>query len=65
MQVKTQKVIVIPLKCRDALKRKYQCSQTSLYNALAYRTMNKRAQQIRQDAIKKFGGVEVDKPVFN
>lgn len=65
MQVKTQKVIVIPIKSRDTLKRKYQCSQTSLYNALAYRTMNKRAQQIRQDAIKKFGGVEVDKPVFN
>ena len=47
------------------MKAKYQCSQASIYNALAYRTWNKRAELIRQDAIKRYGGIEVEKPVFN
>lgn len=65
MQAKTQKVISISIKSRERLKAKYQCSQASIYNALAYRTWNKRAEQIRQDAIKRYGGIEVEKPVFN
>lgn len=64
MQAKTQKIISVSLRCRDKLKVKYQCSQTSVYNALAFRTNNKRAEQIRQDAIKKYGGIEIDKPIF-
>jgi len=65
MQAKTQKIISISIKNRDKLKKKYQCSQSAIYNALAYRTMNKRAGLIRQDALKNFGGIEVEKPIFN
>lgn len=65
MQAKTQKIISISIKSRDKLIEKYQCSQTAIYNALAYRTKNKRAELIRQDAVKRFGGIEIEKPVFN
>ena len=59
MQVKMQKIISV------SIKKKYQCSQTTLYNALAYKTMNRRADAIRQDALDNFGGVESEKPVLN
>lgn len=65
MQAKTQKIISISIRGRDKLKEKYKCSQSAVYNALAYRTLNKRAEMIRQDAIKRFGGVEVERPIFN
>lgn len=65
MQVKMQKIISVSIKNREELKKKYQCSQTTLYNALAYKTMNRRADVIRQDALDNFGGVESKKPVLN
>lgn len=65
MQVKMIKIISVSIKNREELKKKYRCSQTTLYNALAYRTMNERAEKIRQDALKNYGGVEGKKAVLN
>lgn len=65
MQVKMIKIISVSIKNREELKKKYRCSQTTLYNALAYRTMNERAEQIRQDALKNYCGVEGKKAVLN
>lgn len=65
MQVKMIKIISVSVKNREELKKKYRCSQTAIYNALAYRTMNERAEQIRQDALKNYGGVEGKKAVLN
>lgn len=44
---------------------KYKISQVALYQALRYVTHNERANAIRKDALENFGGVEVDKVVFN
>lgn len=65
MQVKMIKIISVSIKNREELKKKYRCSQTTIYNALAYRAMNERAGQIRQDALNNYGGVEYKKAVLN
>ncbi len=36
-----------------------------VYSALAYKTNSKKARAIQKDALKRFGGIEIDKPVFN
>lgn len=65
MQTKKVKFISVSIKNRDELKKKYQCSQTAIYNALAYRTSCKRAESIRRDAIDNFGGVVCSRLIFN
>ena len=57
MQIKMQKIISVSIKNREELKKKYQFSQTTLYNALAYKTMNRRADVIRHYALDNFGCV--------
>ena len=56
MQVKRQKVISVSTENRKKLIAKYQCSQTTIYQALRFVTNNKRADCIRQDALSNFGG---------
>lgn len=65
MQTKTVKSISISIKSRDKLKEKYHCSQSAVYNALAFRTMNQRAKAIREDAMANFGGVISKRPIFS
>lgn len=65
MQAKIRKVIKVSIKNRDELKKKYQCSQTAIYQALAFRTQNERAERIRQDALLNYKGVLTRVPVLN
>lgn len=65
MQVKRQKIISVSPENRKMLIEKYQCSQTTVYQALRYVTNTKRAEDIRKDAIEKFGGQVNRKLVMN
>lgn len=64
MQQKKRKVISVSPESRKKLMALYGCSQTAVYQALAYVTHTQRAEQIRQDAINLFGGVPNTKVVF-
>ena len=65
MQVKKEKVISVTPKNRKELIKKYQCSQTTVYQALRFVTNNERAEKIREDALKRFGGKLNRKLVLN
>ncbi len=65
MQTKLKKIIkVSPANCK-MLSTLHNCSKQSVYAALAYNTDSALAVAIRRDALNVFGGVEVDKVVFN
>lgn len=57
MQVKKRKIISVTPENRDLLIEKFGCSQTTVYQALAYKTNNKRAANIREAALNEYGGV--------
>lgn len=65
MQVKRQKIISVSPENRKKLIKKYQCSQTTVYQALRYVTNTKRAEDIRKDALEMFGGKVNRKLVMN
>lgn len=65
MQAIKKKIITVPLAGRKKLEERYGCRRETIYNALAYRTHGERPEAIRQDALNEFGGVKVDKVVFN
>lgn len=65
MQAKTKKVISVSAEIRKKLMERHGCSNATVYNALAYKTNSAIAKAIRKDATKRFGGMEIDKPVFN
>lgn len=64
MQVKKIKIIKVSLEGRKKLAERYGCSRESIYNALGSRSQSKQSEYIRQDALKEFGGVIVDKVLF-
>ena len=64
MQVKKIKIIKVSLEGRKKLAERYGCTRETIYNALGYRSQSKKSEYIRQDALKKFGGVIVDKVLF-
>ena len=64
MQVKRIKIIKLPLEGRKKLAERYGCRRETIYNALAFRSQSKQAENIRQDALNEFGGVEDYKVVF-
>lgn len=39
-------------------------AEETIYNALGFRSQSKQSEYIRQDALKEFGGVVVDKVLF-
>lgn len=65
MQAITKKIISVSSEMRKKLIAKHRCSNATVYNALAYKTNSTIARAIRKDATKRFGGIEIDKVVFN
>ena len=61
MQVKKTKIIKVSLEGRKELAERYGCRRETIYNALGFRSLSKQSEYIRQDALKEFGGVVVDK----
>lgn len=64
MQVKKIKIIKVSLEGRKKLAERYRCRRETIYNALGFRSQSKQAENIRNDALNEFGGIEVDKVVF-
>lgn len=64
MQVKKIKIIKVSLEGRKKLAERYGCRRETIYNALGFRSQSKKSEYIRQDALKEFGGVVVDKILF-
>ena len=64
MQVKKIKIIKVPPKIGKKLAERYGCRRETIYNALSFRSQSKQSEDIRQDALNEFGGVETDKVVF-
>ena len=51
MQVKKIKIIKVSLEGRKMLAERYGCRRETIYNALAFRSQSKQAEEIRQDAL--------------
>ena len=64
MQVKKIKIIKVSLEGRKMLAVRYGCRRETIYNALAFRSQSKQAEEIRNDALNEFGGVETERVVF-
>ena len=64
MQVKKIKIIKVSLEGRKKIAERYGCRRETIYNALGFRSQSKQAENIRQDALNEFGGVETDKVLF-
>jgi hypothetical protein len=64
MQVKKIKIIKVSLEGRKMLAARYGCRRETIYNALAFRSQSKQAEEIRNDALNEFGGVETERVVF-
>lgn len=64
MQVKKIKIIKVSPEGRKKLVERYGCRKQTIYNALGFRSQSKQAENIRQDALNEFGGVETDKVLF-
>jgi hypothetical protein len=64
MQVKKIKIIKVSLEGRKKLAERYGCRKQTIYNALGFRSYSRQAENIRQDALNEFGGIEDDKFVF-
>lgn len=64
MQVKKIKIIKVSLEGRKKLSERYGCRRETIYNALGFRSHSKQSEDIRQDALNEFGGVETDKVMF-
>ncbi len=65
MQTKKRKIISVSPENRTKLAALHKCAQSTVWNALAYKTFSEKAAAIRRDAKNLFGGIEHDKPVFN
>ena len=64
MQTKKIEIIKVPLEGRKKLAERYGCCRETIFNALAFRSQSKQAEDIRNDALNEFGGVKADKVVF-
>ena len=62
--VRKKKIIQIPRKNVGLLARATLTSETTVYNALAYRSDSENAKLIRQKAISEYGGIETSKTIM-
>jgi hypothetical protein len=62
--VRKKKIIQIPRKNVGLLARATLTSETTVYNALAYRSDSENAKLIRQKAISDYGGIETVKTIL-
>lgn len=60
-----KKIIVVARKNIDVLAKVTRSSETTVYNALAYRSDSEKAQEIRRLALSSYGGIETKRPVLN
>lgn len=59
-----KKIIQVPPKNVEKLAKAMQCSNVTVWNALAFRTDSENAQKIRRLAMSAYGGVETVKFVL-
>lgn len=59
-----KKIISVPVGNVQKLAKAHKCSQTAVYNALAYTSDSVMAQLIRKEAVELYGGVIQQKVVF-
>ena len=59
-----KKIIQIPRKNVGLLARATLTSETTVYNALAYRSDSENAKLIRQKAMSDYGGIETVKTIL-
>ena len=52
-----KKIIVVARKNIDVLAKVTRSSETTVYNALAYRSDSEKAQEIRRLALSSYGGI--------
>lgn len=64
MQVKKIKIIKVSREGRKKLFERYGCRRETIYNALGFRSQSKQAENIRQDALNEFGGIETYRVMF-
>lgn len=64
MQAKKVKIIKVSQEGRKKLAERYGCRRETIYNALGFRSHSKQAEDIRNDALNEFGGVEADSVFF-
>ena len=61
--VRKKKIIQVPRKNVDALAKVMGVKNTTVWNALAFRSDSENAQQIRRLALSTYGGIETYKMV--
>lgn len=62
--LRKKKIIQIPRKNVALLAKATLSSETTVYNALAYRSDSENAKLIRQKAISDYGGIETSKTIM-
>lgn len=62
--MRKKKIIQIPRKNVGLLAKATLSSETTVYNALAFRSDSTNAQLIRQKALSEYGGVETTKTIM-
>lgn len=57
-------IISVQPSCIALLMEKHGVAESSVYNALAFRSYSQKAEDIRRDALENFGGVKDKKVVY-
>lgn len=63
--MRKKKIIQIPRKNVGLLAKAMSTSETTVYNALAFRSDSENAQRIRSLALSAYGGVETFKTILH
>ena len=59
-----KKKIIVPRNKISVLMSRFDCAQSMVYNALAYRSKSDMAEKIRKMALIEYGGRNVSVPVY-
>lgn len=59
-----KKIIKVKKGVVEQLMAAHGCSQTTIWNALAYRTFSNQAEIIREQALNIYGGVKTTKVIL-
>ena len=59
-----KEIIIVPRKNLEQLAKATSSSQTTVYNALAYRSDSEKAKEIRRLAIAAYAGIKTSKIVL-
>ncbi len=64
IMARKKKIIQVPRKNVALLAKATMTSETTVYNALAYRSDSENAKLIRKKAISDYGGIETSKTIM-